>query len=95
MSGMKIRWPADGGLAFARALLLTAFIVTPIATSLEIIVETVAYAFIVIMPEPRRRAIDALRDPLVIGALPLAAMIVIGTFHGPATWSAALYSLVA
>jgi O-antigen ligase len=95
MSSVKTGWPADGGLAFARALLLAAFVITPIATSLEIVIEIAGYAIMLIMPEPRRRAIDALRNPVVIGALPLTATIVVGTFHGAATWSDALVSLVA
>jgi len=95
MTGTKISWPADDGLAFARALLLAAFVMTPIATSWEVVIEIAAYAVMLIMPEPRRRAIDALRNPVVIGTLPLAAMIIVGTFHGPATWSDALVSLVA
>src|SRR5207248_3101514 len=36
-----------------------------------------------------------LRHPVVIGALPLAAVIVIATFYGPAAWSDALRSLFA
>ena len=91
---MKLGWTTDGGLVFARVLLLAAFVTTPIATTLEIVIEIAAYAIMLIMPEPRRRAIDALRDPVVIGALPLAAIIVLETFHGPATWWDALFSLV-
>ena len=95
MTDTKTGWPADDGLAFARALLLAAFVITPVATSLEVVIEFAAYAVMLIMPAPRRRAIDALGNPVVIGALPLAAMIIVGTFHGPATWSDALVSLVA
>ena len=92
---MKIAWPADGGLALARWLLLADFVVTPIATSLEIVIGLAACGVILIMPEPRRRLIPVLRHPVVIGALPLAAVIVIATFYGPAAWSDALRSLFA
>jgi O-antigen ligase len=95
MSGLNISWPADGGLAFARALVLAAFVSTPIATTLAIVIEVVAYAVMLIMPGPRRRAIDALRNPVVIGALPFAAVIIVAAFYGPATWWDALVSLVA
>lgn len=92
---MKIAWPADGGLALARWLLLADFVVTPIATSLEIVIGLAAGGVILVMPEPRRRLIAVLRHPVVVGALPLAAVIVIATFYGPATWSDALRSLFA
>ena len=79
---MKTTWPADGGLGLARALLLAVFVTPPIATSLSIVIEIVAYAVILLMPEPRRRLVDALRHPVVIGVLPLAAAIVVATLHG-------------
>jgi len=90
---MKPAWPADGGLALARALLIADFVVTPIATSFEIVIGLAACGVILFMPEPRRRLIAALRHPVVIGAVPLAAVIVLATFHGPAAWSDALRSL--
>ena len=90
---MKIAWPADGGLALARVLLLADFVATPIATSYEIVIGLAACGVILFMPEPRRRLIAALRHPVVIGAVPLAAVIVIATFYGPAAWSDALRSL--
>ena len=92
---MKMNWPADGGLALARALLLAVFVTAPIATSLSIGLEFAAYAVILAMPEPRRRLLPALRDPMVIAVLPLAAAIVVATLHGPAAWSDALLSLFA
>ncbi len=92
---MKHAWPADGGLGLARALLLAEFVVTPISTSLEIVIGLVACGVILVMPEPRRRLIAALRHPVVVGALPLAAVIVVATFYGPAAWSDALRSLFA
>ena len=92
---VKIAWPADGGLALARALLIADFVVTPIATSVEIVIGFAAVGVILVMPAPRRRLIAALRHPVVIGALPLAAIIVVATFYGPAAWSDALRSLFA
>lgn len=92
---MKIARPVDGALALARWLLIADFVVTPIATSLEIVIGLVACGVILLMPEPRRRLIAALRHPVVIGVLPLAAVIVIATFYGPAAWSDALRSLFA
>jgi len=90
-----VRWPADGGLALARVLLLADLVTTPIATTVENAIEFAAYAVILLMPEPRRRAIDAMRHPVVIGLLPLAATIVIAALYGPAAWSDALRSLFA
>jgi len=92
---MKPTWPADGGLALARALLIADFVATPIATSFEIVIGLAACGVILFMPEPRRRLIAALRHPVVIGAVPLAAVIVLATLHGPAAWSDALRSLFA
>ena len=92
---MKIQWPADGGLALARVLLLADLVTTPIATTVENVIEFAAYGVILIMPEPRRRVVEAMRHPAIIGALPLAAMIVIAAFYGPAAWSDALRSLFA
>ena len=92
---MKIRWPTDGGLALARVLLLADLVTTPIATTVENVIEFAAYGVILIMPEPRRRVVEAMRHPAIIGALPLAAMIVIAAFYGPAAWSDALRSLFA
>jgi O-antigen ligase len=89
------KWPADGGLALARALLLAVFVTAPIATSLSIVLEFAAYAVILALPEPRRRLLAALRDPVVIGLMPLAAAIVVATLHGPAAWRDALLSLFA
>jgi O-antigen ligase len=92
---VKVTWPADGGLALARGLLIADFVVTPIATSLETVIGLAACGVILLMPEPRRRLIAVPRHPVVIGALPLAAVIVIATFYGPAAWSDALRSLFA
>jgi O-antigen ligase len=87
--------PADGGLALARALLLAVFVTAPIATSASVVLEVVAYVVVLAMPAPRRRLLLALRDPVVIAALPLAAAIVVATLYGAAAWSDALLSLVA
>jgi O-antigen ligase len=92
---VKTAWPADGGLALARALLFADFVVTPIATSVEIVIGLAACGVILVMPEPRRRLVVALRHPVVLGALPLAAVIVMATFYGAAAWSDALRSLFA
>jgi O-antigen ligase len=92
---VKSAWPADGGLALARALMIADFVVTPIATSFEIVIGLAACGVILVMPEPRRRLIAALRQPVVVGALPLVAIIVVATFWGPAGWSDALRSLFA
>jgi O-antigen ligase len=92
---MTTKWPADGGLAVARALLLGVFVTAPIATTLSIVIEFAAYAAVLGLPEPRRRLLPALRDPVVIALLPLAAMIAVATLYGPATWWDALASLFA
>ena len=92
---MTTKWPADGGLALARALLLGVFVTAPLATSPSIAIEFAAYAAVLVMPEPRRRLLPALRDPVVIGLLPLAAMIAVATLYGAASWKDALLSLFA
>jgi len=46
---VKITWPADGGLVLARRLLLADFVVTPIATSFEIIIQLAACGVILCM----------------------------------------------
>lgn len=90
---MKVAWPGDGGLALARALLLADLVATPVATSFEIVIGLIACGVILVMPEPRRRLIAVFTHPVVLGALPLAVVIVMATFYGPATWSVALSSL--
>ncbi len=95
MTTTRTNWPADGGLALARVLLLAVFLTASIATSLSIALEFAAYAIVLVMPEPRRRLLPALRDPVVIALVPLAAAIVVATLYGPATWSDALRSLFA
>ncbi len=88
-------WPVDGGLALARGLLLAVLVTTPIATSIENIIEFIAFGAILIFPAPRRRVLEALGHPVVIGALPLGVMIIVATLYGPAGWSDALRSLFA
>jgi O-antigen ligase len=90
-----IAWPTDGGLALARVLLLAVLVTTPIATTLANIIEFIAYGAILFFPEPRRRVLEVMRHPLVIGTLPLAVTILIATLYGPAAWSDALRSLFA
>ena len=41
---MKVAWPADGGLAPTRALVLADFATTPMSTTVEIAIEFAAYA---------------------------------------------------
>ena len=92
---MTTKWPADGGLTLARALLLGVFVTAPLATTLSIAIEFAAYAAVLAAPEPRRRLLPALRDPVVIAVLPLAAMIAVATLYGAASWKDALLSLFA
>ena len=90
-----IAWPADGGLAIVRVMVLAGLVATPISTTLDNIIEFGVYGAILIFPEPRHRVRDVIRHPLVIGMLPLAGMILIATLYGPAAWSDALRSLFA
>ncbi len=93
MAPVKIRFPGGGGLTLARAMLLAVFATVPVATTLSIGLELISYVIILAMAEPRRRAVDALREPVVIGTMPLFAAIIVATLYGPATWWDALLAV--
>jgi O-antigen ligase len=88
-----IIWPADGGVVYARVLLLCVATILLVSTSYGIAFEFATYIGFAIRPELRRRLLAVFRHPAMVGALPLAAVIVIATFYGPASWSEALVSL--
>jgi O-antigen ligase len=90
---LSIKVPVDGGVAVARGLLLGVLVTMLVSTSLSVGVEIAAYLAFAGAPELRRRLVDILRHPAMIGFLPLAAVIVIATFYGPASWTEAIVSL--
>jgi O-antigen ligase len=90
---VKIHFPGGGGLSLARAMLLAVFATVPVATTLSIGLELISYVIILAMAEPRRRAVDALREPVVIGTMPLFAAIILATLYGPASWWDALLAV--
>jgi hypothetical protein len=84
---------ADHGDAIARALLLATLVATLASTSLGIGFELLTYIAFAVLPGPRQRLVQALRDPIVIGLLPFAVMVFIGTFYGAASWPNAIGAL--
>lgn len=92
-SALNLKAPADGGLAIARVLLLSAIITVLLSTSVGIAFEFATYIAFAVLPEPRRRFIEALRQPIVIALIPFAAVVVIATFYGPTSWPHALSAL--
>jgi O-antigen ligase len=96
-SAPGLRVPAtiatDRGVISARILLLGVVVTVLMSTSLAIAFEFMTYIAFAVLPGPRQRLVRALRDPIVIGLLPFAAMVVVATFYGPASWSNALSAL--
>jgi O-antigen ligase len=90
----SLKAPADGGLAIARVLLLAALVAVLASTSAGVVLECVTYLAFALLPEPRRRFIQALRQPVLIGLIPFAVVVVIATFHGPTSWPNALGALL-
>jgi O-antigen ligase len=91
---MTIAAPADRGVAIARVLLLGVVVAMLMSTSVAIGFEFLTYIAFAVFSGPRRRLVQALRDPIVIGLLPFAAMVLIATFYGPTSWPNALNALV-
>lgn len=90
---LKLRAPADGGLEIARVLLLASLVTVLVSTSAGIVFECVSYIAFALLPEPRRRFIAALRQPVVIAIIPFAIVVVIATFYGATSWPNALSAL--
>ena len=92
---MRIAAPADGGVFAARAMILAVVVSMLLSTSVSVGLEFATYLVFMLAPAPRFRLIGVMRHPLVIALLPLAAVIVIATLYGAASWADALRSLFA
>ena len=89
------KFGAPASTWIARALLLGVLVSVLFSTSLSIGLEFLAYGTFACLPELRRRLLATLRHPVMIGAYPFVLAIVIGTLHGPASWSEVLLGLLA
>ena len=89
----RVLAPADGGVGIARALLVGLMVAALISTSATIVFEIAALIAFVLSRELRRRFAQAVHHPLVTGLLPFAAIVVLATFYGPASWHDALNAL--
>jgi O-antigen ligase len=86
--------PADGGIGFARALMLCFLVAVLVSTSLGIAFEVAIYIAFAVGPETRRRLAQTLHHPLMVGLLPFAVIVLLATFYGPASWHNALSALL-
>jgi O-antigen ligase len=89
----RVKTPADGGLAVARALMLGFIAALLVSTSVSIGFEFAIYVTFAVSPELRRRFVRTFHHPLMVALLAFAATIVLATFHGPASWHGALGAL--
>jgi O-antigen ligase len=89
----RVRAPADGGVAITRALLLCVILAALISTSATIVFEIASFIPFVLSRELHRRLARTIHHPLVIGIIPFAAVVVIATFYGAASWHDALNAL--
>ena len=90
----RVLAPPDGGIAFARGLLLCVLVGALVSTSAAVIFEVVTYITFAVSPELRRRVAQTVRHPLVAGLLPFAAIVVLATFYGATSWPNSLSALV-
>jgi len=84
---------ASREVAVARALLLGVVVTMLASTSLSIGFEMLSYIAFAALAEPRRLLIRALSSRIVIALLPFAIVVVVGIFHGAASWPNALSAL--
>jgi O-antigen ligase len=89
----RVKAPTDGGVAFARALMLGFIAALLVSTSASIAFEFAIYITFAVSPELRRRFVRTFHHPMMVGLLAFAATIVIATFHGPTSWHNALGAL--
>jgi O-antigen ligase len=89
----RVLAPADGGVGIARALLLGIMVAALISTSATIVFEIAALIPFVLSRELHRRLARTIHHPLVVGIIPFAAVVVLATFYGPASWHDALNAL--
>jgi O-antigen ligase len=90
---LGVKPPTDGGVALARTLLLGVVVAMLVSTSLAVGFEFAAYLVFAALPELRRRLCRTLRYPVVAGVIPLAVVIVVAVFYGPASWGDAISAL--
>lgn len=90
----RVLAPPDGGVRLARALLLCFLPAVLISTSAGVAFEIASYIVFAVSPELRRRFALTIHHPLTVGLIPFAAMVVLATFYGPASWHDALSSLI-
>ena len=89
----RVLAPADGGVGIARTLLLGMMVAALISTSATIVFEIATLIPFAFSRELHRRLAQTLHHPLVVGILPFAAIVVLATFYGPASWHDALNAL--
>jgi O-antigen ligase len=89
----RVKAPADGGVTLARWLLVGFIVAALISTSAAIAFELVIYIVFAVSPALRRRFLQTVHHPLMVGLLAFAATVVIGTLHGPASWHDSLSAL--
>jgi O-antigen ligase len=89
----RVLAPADGGVGIARALLIGIMVAALVSTSATVVIEIAAFFPFMVSRELHRRLVQAFHHPLVVSGLPFAAVVVLATFHGPASWHDALDSL--
>jgi O-antigen ligase len=84
---------ADRSVTLARWLLLGVIVTMLVSTSISIGFEFASYLAFAALPELRRRLCETLRNRVVVGLVPLAAVIALATLYGPASWQDALGAL--
>jgi O-antigen ligase len=91
---LQIKSPADGGVAAARFLLLGVVVMMLVSPSAAIGFELASYIVFACAPGLRRRLVTVVRHPVMIGFLPFAAVIIVATFYGAASWHDAWSALI-
>jgi O-antigen ligase len=89
----RVLAPADGGVGIARVLLLGIIVAGLVSTSATIVFEFASLIPFIVSRELQRRLAQAFCHPAVVGGIPFAVVVVLATFHGPASWHDALNAL--
>jgi O-antigen ligase len=84
----------DRGVVLARVLLLGVIVSMLVSTSLAVVLEVAAYLAFAVAPELRRRLAGLRYHPLATSFVAFAAVVVLATFYGLASWHDALLGLV-
>ncbi len=90
----RVTAPADGGVAFARFLLLATMVTLLLSVTAGQVFEGASYLAFAWYPELRRRLAGTLRHPVMPGFVAFAAVIVIAAFYGPASWHDSMSALI-